>query len=163
MSLIIASAGFTRPADAVAYAAGDIVANSLTANAVVPLSFYFGGDVNPTPWLIRQARLVRSSAVTTMAFRLWLFRGQPYAAGGYPADNAALAFSRAAALQCIGSLNFLTTDFAAQNACAVAVNNIAAPFVVYPDAPVFGLLEARTAVALGNAEQFDVALTASRL
>ena len=163
MSLIIASASFTRPTDTVAYAVGDIIGNSLTASAVVPLGYYFGSDVNPTARLIRQARIVRSTAVTTMAMRLWLFRGQPFTAGGYPADNAALGLSRNAALQCGGMVNFATTDFAAQNACAVAVNNIASPFAVASDAPIFGLLEARTAVALGNAEQFEIALVASRL
>ena len=33
------SASLTKPADATAYTAGDIIANSLTANLVVPLSF----------------------------------------------------------------------------------------------------------------------------
>jgi hypothetical protein len=35
----VSPVSFTRPADATAYASGDIVANSVTAGSVVPLNF----------------------------------------------------------------------------------------------------------------------------
>jgi hypothetical protein len=37
--IAVVSASFTRPADTNAYAAGDLVANSVTAGSVIPMTF----------------------------------------------------------------------------------------------------------------------------
>ena len=85
----------TRPADAVAYTAGDALANSTSAAAVVPLSFPVAAEFDSRGKVIG-ARLVTNSATAIASLRLWLFNIEPFAAAGYQADNAALALTYAA-------------------------------------------------------------------
>lgn len=95
------TAGFTKPSDATAYAAGDLVANSLTAAQVVPLRFDLQGDMQMGKVL--GARMVIQPAsgnlvITALDLDLLLFRNEddmPFAAAGFPADNAALALTEA--------------------------------------------------------------------
>lgn len=104
-------ANFSRPAEATQYSAGDIIANSGTANLVVPLTFSVPKSAG---------RLTGCSAVVTPAssnlviaaldFNLLLFRpetGIPFAAAGYPADNAAMAISAAAFRECVAKFSFV--------------------------------------------------------
>lgn len=107
----VAAAAYARPADATAYAVGDIIANSLTAASVIPLTFAAaraaGGSGRVTG--ARCLLWAASGTIVLPAFDLLLFRpeaGIPFAAAGYPADNAALSVSIAAFRHLIGVLNF---------------------------------------------------------
>lgn len=108
------TAGFSKPSDATAYAAGDLVANSLTAASVVPLQFDLQGDIRSGKVL--GARMVIQPAsgnlvITALDLDLLIFRnetGIPFAAGGYPADNAALALTEAQMKELVAVIPFVT-------------------------------------------------------
>lgn len=105
-------ATFSRPADNVAYTSGDHIANSTTAASVVPLTFTLPDD--------RMGRLIGAKCVITPAsgnlvitacdFDLLLFRpvaSIPFAAAGFPADNAAMSITAAAMREMIGAFSFV--------------------------------------------------------
>lgn len=111
---IVSTVSFTKPADATAYAAGDHIANSLTGASVVPMTF------TPAETLAGGGRLtgVRCTitpasgnlVITNCAFDLLLFRPAtdiPFAAGSFPADNAALAVSPVALRSLVGVFPFV--------------------------------------------------------
>lgn len=114
-------ADLTRPANTTTYAADEIVANSAMASAVVPLKFPACRQDNGSG-VITGGLLVKSTnTINTAGFKLWLFTRQPFAAGSYPADNAALvtALTYTAALKyMIGTIEFATADFAAHSSSA---------------------------------------------
>lgn len=96
---------YTRPSSATQYTAGDIVANSGTAASVVPITF---NNVTRTAGSGAGARIVGARCIITPAssnlvitacdIDLLLFRPDtniPFAAGSYPADNAALTLTAA--------------------------------------------------------------------
>lgn len=104
------TASFSRPADATAYAAGDIIANSATAGLVVPLTFT--ADV-PTGRITGCSCVVTpassSLVITALDFDLLLFPAGlalPFADAGYPADNAAMAITAAAMRELVGVFTF---------------------------------------------------------
>jgi hypothetical protein len=81
------SASFTRPNDTTAYASGDLVANSTTANQVVPLQLTLGGNSQPGTTRLTRVRLAKSSTgVSNATFRVHLYESQPTPANG---DNGA--------------------------------------------------------------------------
>lgn len=92
---VIASANFTRPADAVAYSINDMVANSTTAASVVPMSFTVA-RINAGTFSIIRARL--STTHTGLSgsenFRLYLFQSSPTISSG---DNAQMSVAGRAA------------------------------------------------------------------
>jgi hypothetical protein len=110
-------ATLVRPADATAYAAQDHIANSGTGSAVVPLEFVVGGA--SATGIIAGARCVAKATsgalvTTNFAFDLLLFRPAtsiPFAAGSYPADNAALTLTSAAMIQCVGIVSFVAAGW----------------------------------------------------
>lgn len=105
-----------RASDATQYAIGDHIANSTTAASVVPITFPV------TPRTSGSGRLSGGRCVVTAAsgtivlpkFDLLLFRPAtniPFAAAGYPADNAALNVSAAAMKELVGILSFSDTGW----------------------------------------------------
>ena len=79
---------FTRPADTTAYAAGDLVANSVTNTAVTNRIFTFSrfrGPLRIRKWMLEKT----DNDITAAAFLLHLFTSAPtYTSAG---DNSALA------------------------------------------------------------------------
>lgn len=158
-TVVSSAAQFTRPADTTAYASGDLVANSVTAGSVVPLSFTNASRQSGTGGLILGARLKKSTTTTANTdFRLHLYSATVTVANG---DNA--AWSSNGAANYMGSIDFATantrafTDGAA-NAAATASGPFGKAFKLSSGSTVFGLLEARAAYAPGNAETFIVSL-----
>lgn len=102
--------GQTVAADSNAFADGDIIANSATAGSVVPIAIDLrrrSGELVG----IRAAVSVANAAtlvLANLAFDLLVFRptaNVPFAAAGYPASNAALAWAtKEAALAAIEQL-----------------------------------------------------------
>lgn len=111
MTIARVTATFSRPADNTAYASGDIIANSGTAASVVPLEF----AVDPRTGYLTGASCVVTPAsgslvITALDFDLVLFRpasSVPFAAAGYPADNAALAITAASYREIVGVFSFV--------------------------------------------------------
>lgn len=113
MSFSHCTATFSRPADNVAYATGDHIANSTTGSAVVPILF----PVTPSEGRITGCRAVVTPAtgnlvIVALDFDLLLFRPEtsiPFADAGFPADNAALAITAASYREFVGHFVFVNT------------------------------------------------------
>lgn len=173
-------ASFTRPADTTAYASGDNMATTTTAASVVPLKFLASGAKSGSG-LILGGRMAKSQAnVANASFRLRLFSREPFAAGSYPADNAAIVATYAALQFQIGFIDF--TSWNAESAAAwsnampntrnaMSFNlagpmrsNVDAQFAgpigpIFESQVIYGLLEARAAYApASNSEQFTINL-----
>lgn len=105
------AATFSNPASGGAYAVGDIIANSASAAAVVPITFKVPnqtGRITGCSCVVTPAS--GNLVIAALDFSLWLFRpvaSIPFAAAGYPADNAALGTTAAAFRECIGRFVFL--------------------------------------------------------
>ena len=114
-------AHLTRATGTTQYTANDLIANSGTASAVVPLRFPACRQDNGSG-IITGGRIVKSTDTTTaLSLRLWLFAAQPFAAGGYAADNAALTFTFASMARFIGFIDFTTWIDAGSTAVSVGV------------------------------------------
>jgi hypothetical protein len=113
------TATMTRPADGTAYAAGDIIANSTTAASVVPITFDGAARTNKGSGRLTGIRCVVTPAsgslvIANFAFDLLVFRPAtniPFAAAGYPADNAALTVSAAALRELVGIFRFTASNW----------------------------------------------------
>jgi hypothetical protein len=88
------SASFTRPNDANIYAVGDLVANSVTAGSVVPLTLTLANSFGSGVLRFVRARLVKSGTSTTNAsFRIHIYQASPTVTNG---DNGAWLTDNAA-------------------------------------------------------------------
>lgn len=109
------SASFTRPASATQYTAGDHIGNSATGSSVTPMTFKMGV---PRGALLSAKCVVTPASgnlvITALDFELLLFRPNtdiPFAAGSYPADNAALTLTSSAYGDFVGSFKFNNYDW----------------------------------------------------
>lgn len=157
----------TRTADANAYSIGDQIASTVTAGSVTPLTWTAARAAGLGGQIVG-ARLVIDSATAFGAIRLHLFNTTPFAAGGFQADNAALALTYTAMKtgsagsnpNYIGYIDFQT--FTAQSASAES-NGVCdltqlAFLCAAASQTIYGLLEARAAFTPKNAGLFDVIL-----
>ena len=162
--IITPSATFTRPADTTAYAAGDLVANSTTAAAVIPLEFDITKIIRRSG-VIGYVRLYKSTATVTLAtFTLHLFAQAPVVTAG---DNAALAV--ATAQHFLGSVacDLSTGAFVATadvRARFAVLSGTAPALIAFDNSDklvkksLYGLLVATAGYTPASAEQFIVAL-----
>lgn len=86
---LLKSGSFNRPADAIQYAAGELLANNTEAGSVVPLEVDTGLP-NAVIMLRRMTFRKSSSSTTSAVFRVHVFTAAPTVSGG---DNAALGIS----------------------------------------------------------------------
>lgn len=142
------TATFTRPNNTDAYTANDLVANSVTAGSVVPLTFQMtsGGG------FLRQISLHKTDvSVTNAAFRLWMFDASPTMANG---DNGAFAMSSPAFTTLLG-----TIDVTIDQVFGDAVGFARIDRGLWVPNTFYGLLEARGAYTPAAQEIFTAALT----
>ncbi len=169
------TATMSRPADATQYAVGDIIANSGTANLVVPISFTVA-RIEAGSGRITGCRCVVAAASGTIvlpAFDLLLFRPEaniPFAAAGYPADNAVLNVTAAAMREQTAIMSFASTGWrnqaggntAAGDHVYQAVSLLSrpyAPFKLTSGQAIVGLLQAQNTWNPGAVvNTFDFAL-----
>jgi hypothetical protein len=155
---------FIRPADTTAYAAGDLIANSVTAGSVVPVPLAVARVPDKTG-LIRRGRLTKSGTSTVNAtFRVHFFKDAPTVVNG---DNGVM--SSGGALTYLGSMDF---DMTGANARAftdgvkcIATPNVGSEIVFDPHTGsqnIFALIEARSAYTPASAETFTIALEVLR-
>jgi len=165
---LVAAAAFARPADVLAYASGDLVANSTTAGSVVPLAFAVARNARTAPvdpatgpqaifsGAVRRARIAKSgTSVTSASFRLHLYIAAPVPANG---DNGVWLTNGAASY--LGFMD-VTVDKAMSDGAAGHGAASIGPGILYQLAAggqLYGLLEARAAYTPANAEQFTVTL-----
>lgn len=102
------TASFVRPSHATTYALGDLIANSQTAASVVPMEFTlpsYSGRLSGAACTL----LAASGTIVLPSFDLLLFHPAasiPFAAAGYPADNAALVLTDAMYKELVGVIPF---------------------------------------------------------
>lgn len=157
----------TRPADATTYGLGDNIANSLTAASVVPITFAIARISGGSGRLsgMRCVLTAASGTIVFPAFDLLMFRPEaniPFAAAGYPADNAALVLTAAMLKEMIGLFAFSATAWRNNAGGVTAAGAVAwqralpnvGPFMPYnlasiPSSNLLGLMQAQSAWAPG--------------
>lgn len=151
-----AAATMTRPADTVAYAFGDLVANSTTAGSVTPFTIA-AARANDQPGQVQRGKLKKSGTTPTNGiFRVHLFSASPSVANG---DNG--AFAPTAMAGWIGVLDVTTSQVFGDGCVGVAVPALGSvvPFVPASGTQnIFALLEARAAYTPANGEVFTLEL-----
>lgn len=153
------SANFTRPADTTAYASGDLVANSVTAGSVVPMTFTNAARIAAGNFCVLRARVSKTTTgVTNAAFRVHLFTTSP--TNPTNGDNGAFVPSQIASY--LGYFDI--TAMVAGTAGAAGQGGLAAGFgnslavALGSGRDIYGLLEARGAYTPGSAEVFTTTL-----
>lgn len=156
MQVFQASASFTRPADTTQYTSGDLIANSVTAGSVSPMSFKIPTGRGLKLWRVGIHKT--STTVTDAQFRLHLYSDSPTVANG---DNGAIS-SIAANWQGAIDIDGQSTAFS-DDAKAFGVpvfNSVFAPMFIYSDTDrrLYALLEARDTYTPASAEVFTVSI-----
>lgn len=156
---LIAGGNFSRPANTDPYAAGDLVANALLANAVGAIQIT-AARVNGGTGRILRASLAKSTGdLTNAQFRVHLYKNDPAAAAGISfGDNGAWLTKQAGYL---GSF-----DITMESTFSDAAKGFGAPsvgaFISFETAAgsqlLYALVEARAPYAPASAESFTLAL-----
>jgi hypothetical protein len=148
------SISFTRPGDTTPYASGDLVANSVTAGSVVPMTFTVGTTALGTQFTLSRIELRKNgTSITTANFRVHLYSTtSPTVSNG---DNAAFLTT--------GTANYLgkfdvTIDQAFTDGAAGFVATGANNIVLDSSQFIYALIEARAAYTPANAEIFTLKL-----
>ena len=155
----VAVATLTRPAGATTYAAGQLVANSVTAGSAAALALA-AGRRNGGTGMVRRFRLASSAtAALGAAFRVHLFRTAPSSAVG---DGGALA----GAVNGVAAVHLGYADVTLDMAFSDGAKGISGPGagseIVFDCAAgsvsLYALIEARSAYAASASEVFTLAL-----
>lgn len=156
MKILSVPATFTRPSDTTAYAAGDLIANSVTAGSVVPMTFNVGYGQGFK--LLRASVSFNSATVTLAKFKLHVYGSSPTVTNG---DNGAW-LSTASNYQ--GSIDFdntVNTFSDSTPGWGTYVNtSVGLPMLMVSDQNfrLYGLLTATAAYVPTSAEIFTVNL-----
>lgn len=157
--IAVVSANFTRPSNTTAYTSGDLVADTVTAGSVAPLTFATAARTTAGSGQVLRARLKKSTNTTTAAsFRLHLYKSSPTCTNG---DNDAWLTTQSGYL---GSFDLDASGSAGRVFSDPAAEVIGVPTVgsqvnfVATATTIYGLLEARGAYTPGSAEVFTVEL-----
>lgn len=149
-----------RPADTTQYAASDLVANSTTAGAVVPLAF---GTI-PGEMMVRGGVILSSNdTVTAAAFSLYLFSVSPTVTNG---DNGAFAVTAANAKNLMGilggSVSTATGGGKMTRLCPIdgAGTFLGGAPPVICSGSIYGLIKVNGTYTPTSAETFDVVIAA---
>lgn len=151
MKIVHLTDSFTRPANTTAYAAADLVANSVTAGSVVPLSFTIPIG-NGRGIVVREAHVHKSGTTVTNAdFTVHLYGEEPTAANG---DNAAWSTTLSDYMGSIdvGQMIAFTDAGHAVN----VVSDAASPTHVTRSGTMYALIEANAAYTPESSEVFTV-------
>jgi hypothetical protein len=152
------SANFTRPADTTAYTSGDLVANSVTAGSVMPMTFAGAARISTGKGRVKRAKIKKTNtSLTNASFRLHLYTITPSTSSGIiNGDNGAWLTKENG---WIGSID-VTIDKAFNDAAdgiGIATTGVDVPFVAVAS-DIYGLLEARGAYTPASAEVFTITI-----
>jgi hypothetical protein len=152
----------TRPADTVAYVAGDLVANSTTAGSVVPLACA-AARINAGTGVVRRARLstTKTGLAGTEVFRIHLFKTAPTVANG---DNGAFSCNGVAAIL-LGYIDVTMDRIFTDGAKGIGVPAVGSEIMFQAGAGttnIYALVEARGAYTPISGEVLTVALEVMR-
>jgi hypothetical protein len=151
----IPSGSFVRPADTTTYASGDLVANSTTAGAVVPISMQATDVTNGTGFLRRCMLRKSGTGVTNAQFRVHVYQGDTIitCANG---DNGIWSTNQVD--NYLGSFDVTVDKAFTDGASGVGVptNGFELSFKAAGTVNLQFLLEARGAYTPGSAEVFTL-------
>lgn len=142
------SGSFTRPSDTTAYAATDLVANSVTAGSVTPITVTFK-TTSRGVW-VRRVHLKHSKAtVTNSSFKVWFLDTSPTMTNG---DNGTIAGPALATVLavCTVDVDDLVTGAGASGEAYFSEGQIYLPTTSY------ALIEANAAYTPASAEAFTL-------
>lgn len=146
---------FSRPADILSYAAGDLVANSTVAASVVPLKFKVPTG-NGRGYKIKQVSLAKTgTSVAAADFRIHLYGTAPTVTNG---DNGAWLSTRS---DHIGFVDLTTMLAFSDGASSInAVGDGAGPACTLSplETTIYGLIEVDAAYAPVSGETFTAGL-----
>ena len=148
------SASFTRPNNTTAYASGQLVANSVTAGAVVPMQLPIAGNSMPGCTRITRVCLAKTNVVNTNAnFRVHLYAALPTVANG---DGGAWSTDQAASY--LGSIDVPSMKSFTDGCCDVGAAASGSEILVRLPAAkiIYALIEARAAYTPGAQEVFTL-------
>ena len=161
MNLFNNSASFSRPAGALTYGAGNLVANSATAGSVVPMAIPVGGFSGFANLRLVRARLSKSTTTTANAnFRVHLYSASPTCANG---DGA--AWSTSGAANWLGNID--VTSMLAFTDGATGTGSLPSgseAFLKFTNGTgqstqfIYALLQAQAAYVAGASETFTLTL-----
>lgn len=154
--IIIPTATFTRPSNTTAYVSGQLIANSVTAGSVTPMSIT-AARANDKSGLIRKASVRVNNIIWLNAtVRVHLFSALPTVTNG---DGGTFLPSEAS---WIGSIDVsLTNQFSNPAVKGNGSPNVGGEINFVPAAGtqlLYALLEARSAVTPGSGDVFVVGL-----
>lgn len=156
MKIIEVQSSFTRPADTTAYTANDLVANSVTAGSVIPLTFGLGYGQN---FKIFQAKIKFNSATNTNGkFLIHLYGSSPTVTNG---DNGAWLSTESSYFGNIAVDSTTQTFSDSSKGIGTYVNtSVEVPMLIQADNnyKFYGLLQATAAYTPTSAEVFTVSL-----
>jgi hypothetical protein len=165
-ALIERTASFTRPANTTVYAAGDLVANNVTAGSVTPLTFTTVSRNAGDAVRIERARINTSNALLTNAsFRLHLFEGTPVPTVG---DNGVFNNSGVLATSGIdgyvGSFEITLSNSGSTGSVGIGIPNVGNAIIATPTSgtSIFGLIEATAAYVPVSGATFTVSIEGYR-
>ena len=152
-----ADATFTRPANTTAYAAGDLIANSVTAGSVVPLSFTgatLGGSGGSG--FVTGGQLTKSGSVAC-SIRVHILKTSHAVTNG---DNGLLVFTSLDVDNYIGFVDFTfdgtaLTAIGSSSAEVATAYDWALPYVLSSTDTLYFFLQAKTAFTPANAGTFN--------
>lgn len=156
----------TRPADTIAYAAGDLIANSTTAASVAAIALA-AARINGGTGLVRRIRLStnRTGLAGTELFRVHLFRNDPALGSGIAnGDNGAFSVNGIAAIH-LGHADVVLDRVFRDGAKGIATPAVGSDILFDAGAAttgIFALIEARGAYTPASGETFTVALEVLR-
>jgi hypothetical protein len=146
---------FTRPNNTTAYASGQLVANSTTAGAVLPLAILVQGNSMPGCTRITRVRLTKSNISPTNAnFRVHLYGASPTVANG---DGGAWSSNQAA--NYLGSVDVPAMKAFTDGCCDVGATPAGSELLIRLPAQktIYCLLESRAAYTPAANEVFTLA------
>lgn len=168
--LLTVTASLTRPADTTPYAAGDLIANSTTAGAVVPLELIGAARAAGEAIRVERVRLRKSGpGLTNAAFRVHLFRKTPVVSVG---DNGVFNASNVLALSDIEG-HVGAVDVSMDVAAAIGARGVGVPATgtgmtceaagaVGHETSLWALIEARGGYVPLSGEVFHLTLEGAR-
>jgi hypothetical protein len=151
----------TRPNDVLAYAIGDIIADSTT----VPTMLKFT-DASLTSFgsgYITKARVSTNQSANVGTYRLWLFETDaPAALAG---DNTILSVRYADNVKRAGYIDIpaLATEGAGSDAAFAVVSNLRLPYTTDMSKTLYGLLQAKAVFTPAALQKFYIELTADQI
>lgn len=158
----IAATQFARPGNTTAYAAGDLVADTVTAGSVAVVAIPNAVRAAGEAFRIERCRLRKSTTTLTAAnFRVYICRALPTFSVG---DNGALNVAGALAIDdianVVGWFDITMDRSATAGARGVGVPSLGPAITVIPSSgtTLYAFIEATGAYAPGNAETFNMTL-----